>query len=126
MREKREQYCYKNEWVPVGFNIAKATYSQTTTSYNSLHIILDGSFKQQDLTHNSDQILTTRDGICWNAMILGYARNGDGVRAVVACYEMHSCGLKLDGVMFVLLLAACEYSGMPYLASKSIGSSNKV
>lgn len=58
--------------------------------------------------------LPERDVICWNAMISGFAMNGDGKNAVRLFQEMQNAGTRPDGVTFVSLFTACSSSGMAH------------
>ncbi|XP_016452485.2 pentatricopeptide repeat-containing protein At2g20540-like [Nicotiana tabacum] len=53
-----------------------------------------------------------RDLICWNAMISGFAMNGNGSKALQLFNEMQSAGIRPDDVTFVSMFTACSYAGM--------------
>lgn len=48
---------------------------------------------------------------CWNAMIVGLARNGHGEEAVSLFSQLESSGLKPDSVSFIGVLTACNHGG---------------
>lgn len=52
------------------------------------------------------------DVVSWNAMMAGYARQGN-CTATLQCYqELQSAGCKPDGVTFLALLSACAHGGL--------------
>lgn len=55
-----------------------------------------------------------RDIICWNAMISGFAMNGDGGAALKLFYKMEKEGIVPDHITLVSVLTACSYSGMAH------------
>lgn len=61
--------------------------------------------------HVFDEI-STKDLICWNAMIKGYGLNGCGNKALNTFSDMLSYGLKPNGVVFASLLSACAQCGL--------------
>ncbi|XP_068646897.1 pentatricopeptide repeat-containing protein At3g16610 [Aristolochia californica] len=52
------------------------------------------------------------DIVSWNAIIAGYGLHGLGFEALSLFHNMHSNGLKPDGVTFICLLNACSHSGL--------------
>ncbi|KAI5065602.1 hypothetical protein GOP47_0020297 [Adiantum capillus-veneris] len=55
--------------------------------------------------------ISTRDVVSWNALIAGYAQNGQGEEAL-ACFErMHEEGLPPNAVTFTCALQACGCMG---------------
>jgi pentatricopeptide repeat protein len=56
--------------------------------------------------------LSLRDIVSWNALIAGYAQQGDGCAALACFHEMQSHGLTPDDVTFLSVLSACTHSGL--------------
>lgn len=50
--------------------------------------------------------------VSWNALIAGYARQGDYASTVLCYEEMQGLGANPDGVTFLSLLYACSHAGM--------------
>lgn len=55
---------------------------------------------------------TTKNLITWNAMICGFAQNGQAGKAIEMFEEMIKGGTKPDYVTFVAVLFACSHTGM--------------
>ncbi|KAG5608111.1 hypothetical protein H5410_019392 [Solanum commersonii] len=53
-----------------------------------------------------------RDLICWNAMISGFAVNGNGLKALKLFNEMQKSRTRPDDVTFISMFTACSYAGM--------------
>ncbi|XP_059309716.1 pentatricopeptide repeat-containing protein At2g20540-like [Lycium ferocissimum] len=53
-----------------------------------------------------------KDLICWNAMISGFAMNGNGLEALSLFNKMRNCGIRPDDVTFISMFTACSYAGM--------------
>lgn len=53
-----------------------------------------------------------RDVVCWNAMISGFAVNGNGLKALNLFNEMQSSGIRPDDITFLSMFTACSYAGM--------------
>ena len=56
--------------------------------------------------------LSLRDIVSWNALITGYAQQGDGHAALACFLEMQNHGLPPDEVTFLSVLSACTHSGL--------------
>ncbi|KAL3714263.1 hypothetical protein ACJRO7_006230 [Eucalyptus globulus] len=54
-----------------------------------------------------------KDNICWNAMISGYAFNGDGESALKLFTEMENGSIQPDDITFISIFTACNHSGLP-------------
>jgi pentatricopeptide repeat protein len=48
-----------------------------------------------------------RDLVSWNAMLTGYARHGNGERALTVFYEMHQTCIRMDHFTFGSVFRAC-------------------
>ncbi|KAL0449843.1 UNVERIFIED_CONTAM: Pentatricopeptide repeat-containing protein [Sesamum latifolium] len=53
-----------------------------------------------------------RDGVSFNAMIVGYAQNGQGTEALQLFKEMLDSGEKPDHVTMIGVLCACSHAGL--------------
>ncbi|PHU28491.1 hypothetical protein BC332_00584 [Capsicum chinense] len=53
-----------------------------------------------------------RDLICWNAMLSGFAVNGNGLKALKLFNEMQIVGIRPDDVTFISMFTACSYGGI--------------
>src|SRR5438309_1930077 len=60
--------------------------------------------------------MQSKDVISWNAMIGGYAQNGDGRKALELFKQMQEQGIKPNNITFTTILSTCAE-----LASLSIG-----
>ena len=56
--------------------------------------------------------MQSRNVISWNAMIAGYAQNGNGKEALELFQQMQQEGVKPNSVTFVALLNACSHAGL--------------
>ncbi|KAK4373248.1 hypothetical protein RND71_008632 [Anisodus tanguticus] len=65
-----------------------------------------------DIAEKMFDEMPQRDLICWNAMISGFAMNGNGLEALNLFNEMQSSGIRPDDVTFVSMFTACSYAGM--------------
>ncbi|WJX60465.1 hypothetical protein P8452_45669 [Trifolium repens] len=63
-------------------------------------------------------VLPNRNLVSWNAMISGYARNGDFVQ-VISLFELLKMerDTKPDGVTFLNLISACSHTQIPFEAA---------
>ncbi|KAK9122755.1 hypothetical protein Sjap_012357 [Stephania japonica] len=55
---------------------------------------------------------TERDLVSWNSMISCYAQHGYGRKALEVFNELHSQGLRLDGITFIGVITACTHAGL--------------
>ncbi|KAL5075185.1 hypothetical protein RYX36_014169 [Vicia faba] len=53
-----------------------------------------------------------RDNVSWNAMIIGYAQNGYGTKALEIFRKMLVSGEKPDHVTMIGVLSACSHAGL--------------
>eukprot|EP01018_Ginkgo_biloba_P024552 Gb_02603 [translate_table: standard] len=53
-----------------------------------------------------------RDGVSWNAMIVGYAQNGHGKEALELFQQMLQAGMMPDHITFIGVLSACSHPGL--------------
>ncbi|XVF44203.1 hypothetical protein PTKIN_Ptkin02bG0102100 [Pterospermum kingtungense] len=53
-----------------------------------------------------------KDWVSWNAMIVGYAQNGYGNKALELCKKMLASGEKPDHVTMIGILCACSHAGL--------------
>ncbi|CAA3016442.1 pentatricopeptide repeat-containing At2g20540-like [Olea europaea subsp. europaea] len=58
--------------------------------------------------------MPNRDVVTWNAMISGYAMNGNGDCALEMFSQMQKVGVRPDDVTFISLFTACSYSNMAH------------
>ncbi|KAG8363524.1 hypothetical protein BUALT_Bualt19G0031400 [Buddleja alternifolia] len=56
--------------------------------------------------------MVERDGVSFNAMIVGYAQNGEGIEALQLFKEMLASGEKPDHVTMIGVLCACSHAGL--------------
>ncbi|XP_073148923.1 pentatricopeptide repeat-containing protein At2g13600 isoform X1 [Henckelia pumila] len=56
--------------------------------------------------------MVERDGVSFNAMIVGYAQNGKGIEALELFKEMIAFGYKPDHVSMIGVLCACSHAGL--------------
>ncbi|XP_057981549.1 pentatricopeptide repeat-containing protein At2g27610-like isoform X2 [Malania oleifera] len=56
--------------------------------------------------------LTTRNVVCWNAMLAGYAHHGFGREALEIYSMMQKEGIKPSEITFVGVLSACGHMGL--------------
>ncbi|XP_057863845.1 pentatricopeptide repeat-containing protein At2g13600 isoform X2 [Cryptomeria japonica] len=56
--------------------------------------------------------LHDRDGVSWNAMIVGYAQNGYGKEALEVFEQMLQEGMTPDRITLVGVLSACSHAGL--------------
>jgi pentatricopeptide repeat protein len=56
--------------------------------------------------------LPTRNVVTWNALIAGYAQQGQGHEALKCFEQMQSEGMHPNDVTFVSMLCACGHSGL--------------
>lgn len=54
----------------------------------------------------------TRNVICWNSMIWGFAQNGQDIEALALYEKMLQENLKPDSVTFLSVLSACRHAGL--------------
>lgn len=66
---------------------------------------------QMDLTHQVFQLMPEKDVISWNIMISGFARFGNGLKALELLHKMEASGLKPDEFTIVSLLKASGQLG---------------
>lgn len=59
-----------------------------------------------------------KDGILWNVMLHGYAKNGDSHNAMGTFKEMRRCGNKPNAVTYSCILSLCASKGMHYFGSQ--------
>ena len=52
------------------------------------------------------------DLVVWNAMIKGYAMNGQGDRAVSFYHQILLSGKKPNHIIFLVVLYACNHAGL--------------
>jgi len=62
-------------------------------------------------------VLSNRNLVSWNAMIYGYARNGDSAQAI-SLFELLKMerDTKPDGITFLNVISACSHSQIPFEA----------
>lgn len=53
-----------------------------------------------------------RDLVSWNSMISGYAQHGEAVKALDVFEEMKRRKVRMDGVTFIGVFAACTHAGL--------------
>ncbi|CAI9103118.1 OLC1v1001559C1 [Oldenlandia corymbosa var. corymbosa] len=56
--------------------------------------------------------MVQRDYVSWNAMIVGYAQNGQGTEAIEFFRQMLKAGEKPDHVTMIGVLSACTHAGL--------------
>lgn len=66
------------------------------------------------LAKNAFDEVPQRDIICWNAMISGFAMNGNGAAALKLFYDMEKEGIAPDHITLISVLTACSHSGMAH------------
>ncbi|KAG9457196.1 hypothetical protein H6P81_001704 [Aristolochia fimbriata] len=54
----------------------------------------------------------SRDKVSWNAMIVGYAQNGNADEALTLFGKMVMCGINPDNVTMIGVLSACSHAGL--------------
>lgn len=69
--------------------------------------------------------MVDRDRVSWNAMIVGYAQNGDGNEALVLFKRMLLSGEKPDHVTMIGVLCACSHTGLVEEGRKYFHSMSK-
>ncbi|GLT29088.1 hypothetical protein SLA2020_039750 [Shorea laevis] len=52
------------------------------------------------------------DEISWNSMLMGYATNGHGPKALALFDEMRNIGVRLTDITFTAILSACDHCGL--------------
>ncbi|URD90898.1 repeat-containing protein [Musa troglodytarum] len=62
--------------------------------------------------------MNSRNEFSWNSMISGYARHGNGDKALKVFREMQQWGQEPDLVTFVGVLSACSHAGLVEEGSK--------
>ncbi|KAI4381373.1 hypothetical protein MLD38_007448 [Melastoma candidum] len=65
-----------------------------------------------DLAKKLFEEVPNRDVACWNAMISGFAVNGDGGSALRLFSEMEEGKIMPDDITLIAILTACSHSGM--------------
>ncbi|XP_068648943.1 pentatricopeptide repeat-containing protein At2g13600 [Aristolochia californica] len=58
------------------------------------------------------QTMASRDNVSWNAMIVGYAQNGNADEALTLFGRMVVCGVNPDNVTMIGVLSACSHAGL--------------
>ncbi|XP_051146892.1 pentatricopeptide repeat-containing protein At3g09040, mitochondrial isoform X2 [Andrographis paniculata] len=58
------------------------------------------------------EMISKKDVISWNSMIVGYAKNGYAKSALKIFNEMKRAGVRPDEVTFLGVLTACSHAGM--------------
>ncbi|KAF8393417.1 hypothetical protein HHK36_021661 [Tetracentron sinense] len=58
------------------------------------------------------EMMPTRNVVTWNAMIMGYAQNGQDIEALALYDRMLLENLKPDNITFVGVLSACSHAGL--------------
>lgn len=61
---------------------------------------------------NVFNMMPTRNVVCWNTMINGYAQNGQDLEALALYEKMLQENLKPDSFTFVSVLSACIHAGL--------------
>jgi len=56
--------------------------------------------------------IVERDGVSWNAMIVGYAQNGHGNKALELFQQMLQEGMNPDHITMIGVLSACSHAGL--------------
>ncbi|OWM83001.1 putative pentatricopeptide repeat-containing protein At1g77010, mitochondrial [Punica granatum] len=56
--------------------------------------------------------MTKSDEVPWNTMLMGYATNGHGMKALSLFNEMTCAGLRPTGITFTGVLSACDHCGL--------------
>ncbi|KAF7107408.1 hypothetical protein CFC21_108034 [Triticum aestivum] len=56
--------------------------------------------------------MRVRDVVSWTAMILGFGRHGEAMKAVMTFREMIHDGFRPDSVTFLAVLSACRQGGL--------------
>lgn len=72
-----------------------------------------------------DRMLKT-DHVPWNTMLMGYATNGHGSKALSLFEEMRHSGLRLTGITFTGVLSACSHCGLIEEGQKWFNAMKKV
>ncbi|KAL3614012.1 hypothetical protein CASFOL_042086 [Castilleja foliolosa] len=67
-----------------------------------------------------------RDGVSYNAMIVGYAQNGQANEALLLFKEMLELGEKPDDVTMIGVLCACSHAGLVEKGREYFDSMSKV
>ncbi|KAL8110361.1 pentatricopeptide repeat-containing protein At3g09040, mitochondrial [Apium graveolens] len=76
--------------------------------------LVDMYAKCGDITSSAQvfgEMLSKRDVISWNSMIVGFAKNGHAENALKTFYEMEQANIKPDDVTFLGILGACSHVG---------------
>eukprot|EP00253_Pinus_taeda_P001094 PITA_01094 len=68
-----------------------------------------GSIKRARMVFDQ---MPMRDDVLWNAMIVGYAQNGDGEETLRLFKQMLQAGVKPDHITFIGVLSACSHTGL--------------
>ncbi|XP_072978380.1 pentatricopeptide repeat-containing protein At1g06140, mitochondrial-like [Typha angustifolia] len=53
-----------------------------------------------------------RDVVSWTSIIVGYANNGEGRKALDLFHQMRAIGIKPNHITFVGVLSACDHAGL--------------
>uniref|UniRef100_A0A7N0UGJ7 Uncharacterized protein n=1 Tax=Kalanchoe fedtschenkoi TaxID=63787 RepID=A0A7N0UGJ7_KALFE len=69
--------------------------------------------------------MVERDYVSWNALIVGFAQNGFGSKALEIFNRMLECGEKPDHVTLIGVLCACSHAGMVEEGRRYFHSMNK-
>ncbi|WOG81978.1 hypothetical protein DCAR_0101137 [Daucus carota subsp. sativus] len=76
--------------------------------------LVDMYAKCGDITSSAQvfgEMLSKRDVISWNSMIVGFAKYGHAENALETFYEMKQANIKPDEVTFLGVLGACSHAG---------------
>ncbi|XP_047323572.1 pentatricopeptide repeat-containing protein At2g20540-like [Impatiens glandulifera] len=98
-------------WIQIYMNKMNL---QTSVRLSNALIHMYAKCGRMDLAQEVFDEMPDRDTICWNAMISGWAMQGDGRRAIGLFSDMESSGITPDDITFLAMFTACSYSGMAY------------
>lgn len=68
--------------------------------------------------HVFGEMVSKKDVISWNSIIVGYAKNGYAENALKIFEEMNQAHVKPDEVTFLGVLTACNHAGMVFEGQK--------
>eukprot|EP01018_Ginkgo_biloba_P002412 Gb_32528 [translate_table: standard] len=92
-------------------HIIKTGYESFLSVENALVTVYAKCGSIDNATQMFDK-MTLRDLVSWNAMIVGYALNGHGKKALRLFEQMPQPDMKPDHITFLGILSACSHAGL--------------
>ncbi|URD90895.1 repeat-containing protein [Musa troglodytarum] len=94
------------------------SHLETDVVVGSALVDMYGKSGRIDYASRVFESMNSRNEFSWNSMISGYARHGNGDKALKVFREMQQWGQEPDLVTFVGVLSACSHAGLVEEGSK--------